>query len=77
MTLQLTKRVSGRGYFPAKRVKDLKPGDVLIRPYLPAMEVKDVRLGDYNAFLRLEAVDGPAHIGVWKRLETVVAIWAR
>lgn len=38
---------------------------------------KDVRLGDYNAFLRLEGVDRPVHIGVWKRLGTVVAIWAQ
>ena len=77
MTDHLTLRVPGKGYLPAKRVKDLQPGDVIVRPYLPLMEVKDIRLGDYNAFLRLEGVDRPVHVGIWKRLNTVVAIWAR
>lgn len=74
MTLHLTKRVAGRGYLPAKRVKDLAPGDVIVRPYLPLMRVADIRLGDYNAFLRLEGVDRPIHVGIWKRLKTVVAV---
>lgn len=74
MTLQLTRRVPGRGYLPAKLVKDLIPGDVIIRPYLPPMRVADIRLGDYNAFLRLEGVDRPIHVGIWKRLKTVVAV---
>lgn len=74
MSLHLTKRVPGIGHLPAKRVKDLIPGDVIVRPYLPPMEVKDIRIGDYNAFLRLEGVDRPIHVGIWKRLGTVVAI---
>lgn len=74
MTLHLTKRVPGKGYLPAKRVMDLKPGDIIVRPYVPAMVVKEVRLGDYNAFLRLEGVDRPVHVGIWKRLGTVVAV---
>ena len=74
MTTLLTKRVAGKGYLPAKRVRDLRRGDVIVRPYLPFMRVADIRLGDYNAFLRLESVDGPAHIGIWKRLNTLVAI---
>lgn len=57
MTLHLTKRVPGRGYLPAKRVKDLAKGDVLVRPYLPLMRVADIRLGDYIAVInsRIEA----------------------
>lgn len=77
MTLHLTRRVAGKGYLPAKRVKDLVVGDVIVRPYVPAMRVADIRLGDYNAFIRLEGVDSPARVGIWKRLGTVVAIWAR
>lgn len=74
MTLHPTRRVPGKGYLPAKRVKDLRQGDVIIRPYLPPMRVADIRLGDYNAFLRLEGIDRPIHVGIWKRLNTVVAI---
>ena len=34
MTIHLTKRVPGRGHYPGKRVKDLVPGDIIVRPYV-------------------------------------------
>ena len=77
MTIQATKRVAGRGWYPAKRVQDLRPGDVLVRPYKAEAVVREIRLGDYNAFLRLEGVDRPFHIGIHKRLGTLVAVERR
>lgn len=71
------RRITGKGWLPAKLAKDLKPGDVIVRPFAPDTVVKDVRRGEYNVFIRVEGVSTPTHLAMYRRLNTKVAIGGR
>lgn len=72
MTTLLTRRVSGRGWCPAKRAEELAAGDVILRAHRGAARVEDVRIGDRVVHLRLAGRGW--QLNVWKRRGSLVAV---
>lgn len=70
----LLKRLPGRGKVPAKRVKDLKAGDVIIRPMGGSAAIERIVRGIKGDWLTLYGLDWDYAITVWKRKGTLVGV---
>lgn len=70
----LLKSLPGRGRVPAKRVKDLKAGDVILRPIGGSAIVERIVRGFKGDWLTLRGLDWDYTITVWKRKGTLVGM---